>query len=107
MAEDEGTDGNRKGSLSGVVVNLDMLPNSNSNSGERASPAPDTSIAVTEAATFNLKSIICSMSHVSLKYSRTRTRTKLPLRLLSLASTEEYLRLGFFVCVMRGQCWYY
>ena len=94
----------RKPSLqaSGVVVSLGTLE-------MRATGQPPILLlqSLRQLTTFNLKPTICNMSQDNLKYGSTRTKTRLPLRLLSLASTKEYWRLVLFVCMMKGLCWYY
>ena len=60
-----------------------------------------------QLTTSHLKLIICRVPHDALKDSSAETKTRLPLRLLSLVSAEEYLRLRLFVCMMKWQCWHY
>lgn len=48
-----------------------------------------------QLTTFHLKFLICRMPHDALRDNSAETKTRLPLRLLSLVSAEEYLRLWF------------
>ena len=60
-----------------------------------------------QLTTFHLKLITCRMPHDGLRDNSAETKTRLPLRLLSLVSAEEYLRFRLFVCMMKWQCWHY
>ena len=104
MAWDERTDGNKQGSSPSAQCTGEFgYPRDVTHR-----PDPDTSIAVTETADhFHLKFIICRMPHDGLRDNSGETKTRLPLRLLSLESAEEYLRFQLFVCMMKWQCWHY
>ena len=86
MTWDEGIDGNRQGSSPSIQWSGDFgYPR-----GDTERPVTNTSIVVIETAEhFNLKPVIGRMLHDGLRYNSTKTRTRLPLRLLSLASAEE------------------
>ena len=104
MAWDEWTDGNRQGSSPSVQC-----------TGEFRYPRDDTHSQIPrlqlqslrQLTTFHLKLTICRVPHDALRDSSAETKTRLPLRLLSLVSAEEYLRLRLFVCMMKWQCWHY
>ena len=102
IAWDKGADGSRKdpSPASGVVVSLDTLQRSGI-----GQPSILLLQSLGQPTTFNWKLIICRMLQDSLRYSSTKTRTG------SLWDCCHricgILRLELFVCIMKGQRWYY